>query len=74
MRIIVIEVTRGNTATHPPNYFMNGQQRQPSLRPDLTPTFPPTGSTEDSSNGDYRTHDFPSLQYPVDHVDWENKM
>ena len=40
-----IEVTRGNTATHPPNYFINDQPRQPSLRPDLTPTFPPTGST-----------------------------
>ena len=26
-----IEVTRGNTATHPPNYFINGQQRQTTV-------------------------------------------
>ena len=35
-----IEETRGNTTTHPPsNYFINGQQRQPSLRPYLTLTY-----------------------------------
>ena len=33
-----IEVTRRNTALHSPNYFINGQQRQPTLRLDLTPT------------------------------------
>ena len=35
-----IEATRGNTANLPPNYFINGQQRLPSLPPDFTLTFP----------------------------------
>ena len=58
-----IEVTRGNTATHPPNYIINGQQRQTtvnsanlyydptlrlrSLQPDQIRTLP---------NGDYQTN------------------
>ena len=55
-----IEETRGNTTTHPPsNYFISGQQRQPSLRPDYTPTFPPTGLTKDALDGGYRTYDNP---------------
>ena len=41
-----------------------GQQRQSSLRPDFTPTFPPTGSTKNASDGDYRTNDFPCYTFP----------
>ena len=59
-----IELTWGNTATHPPNYFINGQQRQTtansanlkyprtlrlrSLQPDQPRTLP---------NGGFSTHD-----------------
>nr|XP_022314023.1 uncharacterized protein LOC111118716 isoform X2 [Crassostrea virginica] len=36
-----IEETRGNTATHPPNYFINGQQRQ-STANSANLNYPPT--------------------------------
>ena len=36
-----IEETRGNTATHPPNYFINGQQRQRTAN-SANLNYPPT--------------------------------